>query len=121
MTLEQFDELNYVINDGQIISWNMTFETATKANSVNIIVSIRKMISKSKYQTCMLEIQLNEVQQIVVNSDCVDSGNFSDAIIVKLKNNTFYICFDPYDNSGIPHEDDNFKFISKALEILERF
>ncbi len=56
--------------------------------------------------------------EVGINED-MDSDYYSDIVLVKQENGTYYLSLDPYGNSGEPHEDDNLVIIANAFAIEE--
>lgn len=45
---------------------------------------------------------------------------YSDITLTELENGEYYLSIDPYDNTNVPNDKDNFVFKFKNLEISER-
>ncbi|MBC5773587.1 hypothetical protein H8S95_05885 [Pontibacter sp. KCTC 32443] len=110
---------NYVLGDGEIISieTNLNYQERNKsAATVDLI--IRKSVDKKKFEKCRVKLKFEQVIEVSINED-FGSVYYSDVVLVKQENGSYYLSLDPYGNSGKPHEDDNLIIIANAFAIEE--
>ncbi|MFD2515895.1 hypothetical protein ACFSRY_18635 [Pontibacter locisalis] len=110
---------NYVLGDGQIISIEASLNYQEKNKSTVIVeLIIRKSAGKKKFDKCRVKLQFKQVVEVGINED-MDSDYYSDIVLVKQENGTYYLFLDPYGNSGEPHEGDNLVTIANAFAFEE--
>lgn len=111
---------NYILNDGQIISLKVDLYYQEKSKSSAIVgLMVRKPTEKNLFVKCKIELQFEQVREVAINDD-FGSDYYSDLTLLKLDNGLYYLSLDPFGNTGMPHEKDNFVIISKALVIEEK-
>ena len=112
---------SYALNDGEICSLNFDANYATNNSSLRqaaLEVLIRKKSTSGKWVPCLLRIHLVGVQRIVINEDFALS-RYSDMVFKEVEKERYYISFDPYGNSGEPHENDNMVFVASSISVEE--
>ena len=120
MKMELEDSLsNYVLGDGQIISIeaNLNYQESSRSTATVELI-IRKLAGKKKLEKCRVKLQFEQVIEIGINED-LSSDYYSDIVLVKQENGSYYLPLDPYGNSGEPHEDDNLVIIANTFSIEE--
>lgn len=120
MKMELEDLLsNYVLGDGQIISIeaNLNYQESSRSTATVELI-IRKSAGKKKFEKCRVKLQFEQMIEIGINED-LSSDYYSDIVLVKQENGSYYLSLDPYGNSGEPHEDDNLVIIANAFAIEE--
>ena len=112
----------YSLSDGKIISFIIKYDN----NCVDIFLQIKRSILRNKYKPSKIKLIFEEVVRVDLVEDFSTGHDYSDCTLSQLENGNFYLengnfylSLDPYDNSGIPNVDDNFKVISKNLMIID--
>ena len=105
----------YSLSDGKIISFIIKYDN----NCVDIFLQIKRSILRNKYKPSKIKLIFEEVVRVDLVEDFSTGHDYSDCTLSQLENGKFYLSLDPYDNSGIPNVDDNFKVISKNLMIID--
>lgn len=110
---------NYVLGDGQIIYMeaNLNYQERSRSTATVELV-IRKSAGKKKLEKCRVKLQFEQVIEVGINED-LGSDYYSDIVLVKQENGSYYLSLDPYGNSGEPHEDDNLVIIANTFSIEE--
>lgn len=111
MTLEEIYQ-GYALNDGQIISFEMTYSVD---RTVTVVLQVRKHLPKQQYQPSRIIFVFQQVTELDVLEDFGTEGNYSDVILTRLDDNQFYLSLDPFDNTGEPSGNDNFVIKAKLL------
>jgi len=124
MTLEQFQIENYTLSDGEIMSIAIDYckqsETPYFApTSVRIELSISQAHGYRKYRKCRAVLTLTGISEIRIFDQQELNGLYSDITITILASGMYYIAFDPYDNSNVPNDEDNYVFIAQTIDIQE--
>jgi hypothetical protein len=114
MTLNQTFK-NYALNDGRIAKFDFDFNT----KELNIELEIRKRIIKEKFEPCKILLTFSNVKLLDILEDFPTDGQYSDITILEVEDNSIYASFDPYGNSGLPNEQDNWIIRAGSLSILE--
>ena len=114
MTLKEI-ESKFILNDGEIISCLMNFD---EIKFVSIILKVRENVG-GKISDLKLEFKFYEIIECEIFEN-VDSKYYSDITLLQTENQDYYLSLDPYDNSNVPNENDNFIVKSKNLEILRK-
>jgi hypothetical protein len=104
---------NYVLNDGETISFTVDFLDC----SCVVRMLIRKAIEKQRFQKCQIELLFRGVTNIDISEDFRTQGAYSDITFTKTDNGEFYLSLDPYGNANKPHENDNFIIVSSLLTV----
>ena len=122
MNLEQFHIENYTLSDGEILSYTIDYGKQSGApciapTSVRIELSITQTLKKRKYRKCRVVLTLTGIVEIRIFDQPDWNGLYSDITIVTLASGMYYLSFDPYDNSNIPKDEDNYVFITQAIDI----
>ena len=110
----------YALNDGEICSLKLDVDYAANNSSlrrVALAVMIRKK-AVHNWVPCLLKIHLAGVQKIVISED-FDLNRYSDIVFKEVEEGKYYVSFDPYGNSGEPHENDNLVFVASSVSIEE--
>lgn len=107
--------LNYILNDGQVVSANVDFG---EYPSATVILNGRKRTADKKIESKVIEIRLKGLVNFNISEDFT-SRYYSDITLTKLENGDFYLSLDPYDNTNRPNEQDNFVFRCKEIEIRD--
>ena len=114
MTLSQaFKE--YALNDGRITKFELDLET----KKLNLELEIRKQIIKQKFEPCKILLTFINVKLFDVLEDFPTNGQYSDITILEKEDEGVYASFDPFGNSGLPHEKDNWIIKAESLSITE--
>ena len=111
----------YALNDGEIYSLKLDTNYVANDSSLRqaaLEVLIRKKAADGKWAPCLLKIHLVGVQRVVINEDFV-LGRYSDVVFKEVEKGKYYLSFDPYGNSGEPHENDNLVFVASSVRIEE--
>lgn len=114
MTLNQIFK-DYALNDGRIAKFEFDFN----AKKINIELEIKKRIIKQKFEACKILLTFSNVKLFDIIEDFQTDGQYSDITILEKENESVYVSFDPYGNSGIPHEQDNWIIKADTLSIVE--
>ena len=109
MLLEEFKQ-KYILNDGQVLSLACDFSQ----RQVQLQLNIRKWNGK-KPEPSIVDILFTGVTEIDL-LDNFDVSSYSDVVFVKTEAGDYYASFDPFDNSGVPSENDN--FVIKSHEVV---
>ena len=112
MTLNQTFK-NYTLNDGRIAKFDFDFNT----KELNIELEIKKRIIKEKFEPCTILLTFSSLKLFDILEDFPTNGQYSDITI--LENEGVYASFDPFGNSGVPHEKDNWIIKAETLSIVE--
>jgi hypothetical protein len=118
MTLEEFFESKYILNDGEICSILIDYENSTNY-SVKIKLKLRKSLSSTKFEDTFCTLHFENIEQVDIFEDFGTGTNYSDITLIRLNNGNFYLSLDPYDNTNLPNEKDNFIVKSSSLTITE--
>lgn len=111
---------NYVLGDGQIASLKVNLSYQNRSDSVATIeLIVRKPAGNKRLENCRIELQFSQVNEVGINED-FGSPYYSDIVLVKQEDGSFYLSLDPYGNTGQPNEDDNLVIIAKSLIIEEK-
>ena len=111
----------YALNDGEICSLKLDVDYAANDSSLRQValeVLIRKEAAHDKWVPCLLKIHLTDVQRIIISED-FELSRYSDVVFKKIEEGRYYLAFDPYGNSGEPHENDNLVFIASSVNVEE--
>lgn len=111
MTLNEALKI-YALNDGQISHFEFDFRT----KKLNMKLLVRKHIAKQSFEPREVMLTFHDVKLFDIFEDFPTNGQYSDITIFENENDGVYASFDPYGNSGIAHEDDN--WIIKAEQII---
>ena len=103
----------YILNDGQVLNLNCDFSN----KQIEARLSVRKQNGKT-IDRCTIDIIFNEVYEIDL-LDNFDVASYSDIVLVKTNAEHFYASFDPYGNSGLPSDNDNFVIKSHKLSLID--
>lgn len=114
MTLNQTCK-DYLLNDGRIAKFEFDFNT----KKLNIQLEIRKRLIKQKFEACKILVTFSNVSFFDVFEDFPTDGRYSDITILENESDCVYVSFDPYGNSGIPNEKDNWIIKSDTVSIVE--
>jgi hypothetical protein len=110
---------NYYISDGQVISLKIDFNSDNNSlTSVTIVLKIWKNIGAKKTTETLLQLIFTDLTQLDIVEN-FDSTYYSDIKLTTLETDEYYLSLDPYDNSLIPNEKDNFKIKAKTIKITE--
>ena len=115
MTLEEIYQ-GYALNDGQIISFEMTYSIDS---TITIVLQVRKHQHKQQYEPSRITLMFQQVTEIDLLEDFTTQGNYSDVVLARLSDNQFYLSLDPFDNSGEPSDNDNFVIKAKQLSFID--
>jgi hypothetical protein len=111
MLFEEFKN-TYALSDGRILQMVCDFEQKI----VRLDLLAWKKTSK-KSVSC--QIQLNFVGTFELDLlETFDSG-YSDVTLSRLPNEGFYLSLDPFGNSDLPSDNDNFVIKSRELDFVE--
>src|ERR1700752_605509 len=100
---------NYLMNDGEVISFFLDFSGDRTAT---ISLKVRRCVKKEKFEMREVLLLFTGVSQIDISEDFRTNGGYSDFTFHKSEDG-YYVSFDPYDNAGVPNENDNFVIRSK--------
>jgi hypothetical protein len=104
----------YVLCDGQVVRLHCDFEQG----SVLVRLAIRRREGKRSFP-CIIELLFLEVSEL----DLLDTFGFehySDVVFVRTSTGQFYASFDPYGNSGLPGNNDNFVIRSERVQLIDK-
>ena len=113
MTLKEITDI-YILCDGEIISCNINFDGEPFAT---LILKIREKLEK-KMNYVLLQFQITGLSKCEIYED-FKTQYYSDITLIELENGEFYLSLDPYDNSNIPDERDNFIICGKTFSVKE--
>lgn len=105
----------YALNDGKIT--HLEFDFLKK--ELNLKIHARKRILKQKYESCLLLLKFVDVKLFDLFEDFPTDGQYSDITLFKKPNEDIYASFDPYGNTGLAHEKDNWIIKSETLSVTE--
>jgi hypothetical protein len=118
MTFDDF-ESQYSLPDGEVISLHIDYcSDNNDKNSVLLTLKVKRILTKNKRENCILKLMFQDNLQINIYENFGTGSDLSDITLVKLENGCFYLSLDPYDNSGLPNNKDNFTIQSKNLTII---
>jgi hypothetical protein len=106
---------NYALCDGKIYHFEFSFDK----KELSVDLQVGKSISKNQYQDCKIRLTFIEVLEFNIFEDFPANGQYSDITLTTLDSDQLYVSFDPYGNSGRPHEDDDWIIKSKSVKIIE--
>ena len=107
-----FDD--FIFSDGQVLSVVCNF-----ANSIiEVKLQVRKRVAK-QIVPCMVCLRFEMVARLDLQESFPTSGDYSDIVLMKQSETRFYASFDPFGNSGEPHERDNFVIEAANCKIEE--
>jgi hypothetical protein len=112
LLFEEFRK-KYILSDGQVLSMTVEFEQ----KKIGLRLNAQKFVGK-KTERCEIVLHLYDVFEL----DLVETLDFewhSDVVFVQLEGGEDYVSFDPYGNSGLPHESDNFIVKCKGVEVFD--
>ena len=113
--------VGYALNDGEICSLKLDVNYTVNNSSSRqaaLEVLIRKEAADGKWVPCLLKIQLTGVLRIVISED-FELSRYSDLVFKEVGEEEYYLSFDPYGNSGEPHENDNLVFVANSVSVEE--
>lgn len=113
MLLEDLKE-RYILNDGQVL--NLICDFANK--QIEVRLSVRKQNGKA-IDSCTIGMIFKDAFEIDL-LDNFDVDSYSDIVFVKTDTEYFYASFDPYGNSGLPNDKDNFVIKSRGLKLIDQ-
>lgn len=124
MTLEQFQIENYTLSDGEIMSIAIDYCKQAEAphfapTSARVELSISQALGYRKYRKCKAVLTLAGISEIRIFDQQELNGLYSDITITMLASGMVYLAFDPYGNSNIPNDEDNYVFIAQTIDIQE--
>jgi len=114
MTLNEALKI-YALNDGQISQFEFDF----RSKKLNIKLLVRKHITKQSFEPCEMMLTFHDVKLFDIFEDFPTYGQYSDITIFENETDGVYVSFDPYRNSGIAHEDDNWIIKAEQITINE--
>ncbi|MDP3930388.1 MAG: hypothetical protein Q8R57_15315 [Bacteroidota bacterium] len=118
MTINEINS-NYFIADGQLISIKIDYNSDINSlTSATVVIKIRKKIGTKKTMEAILQLFFTELILIDI-IESFDSTFYSDIKLLLLDNGEYYLSLDPFDNSEIPNNNDNFKIKARTLNITE--
>ncbi|RAK68232.1 hypothetical protein [Hymenobacter edaphi] len=110
----------YALNDGEIRAVELSLRYGgSAASNASVQLRVRKLISKNKYESCLLTLELSGVTKALIDEDFTTGVYYSDIVLTELSNGLFYLSLDPFGNSGKPHEKDNLVLVAQRLTIHE--
>ena len=93
--------------------------TISETKELNIELEIRKRTIKQKFEVCKILLTFSNVKLFDILEDFPTDGQYSDITILENESSGVYVSFDPYGNSGIPNEKDNWIIKSDTLSMVE--
>lgn len=111
-----FEEItfeNFALSDGKLVS----FFCNHISREIELRLDVRKSMGR-KVVPCSVSIRFSDVVEYFV-SEKFTSGYYSDIILVRESNGLIYASFDPFDNSGVPNEEDNFIIRASSCSITQ--
>ncbi|MBC6697988.1 hypothetical protein [Hymenobacter sp. BT190] len=112
----------YAFADGNVTTFKLEYEP----RRFSIGLDIKKFKGKQKFEPCTIELVFSGTTELYIFEDFPTSGGYTDITFVKLDTGEFYLTLDPYGNSGVPHDEDNFvmkaetlMFVNEAGEVNE--
>lgn len=113
---------NYILVDGEIIMLSLGLEYQFVSNSpirqATIQLAVRKRLSPTKWVPCQVQLQFQQLRKIDISED-FSSASYSDFVLMRLPDKTWYLSLDPYGNAGEPHEQDNLVVVAESLAVKE--
>ncbi len=106
---------DYILNDGQVVSADIEFG---EVPSATITLKARKRNRNKVIEERIVKLRLTHLTHVDIVDDFT-SKYYSDITVTRLENGDYYVALDPYDNSNVPKEQDNFVFKGKILELRE--
>lgn len=104
---------NYALNDGEIL-W---FKLDLSQQTCTLRLNVREYAETRKLKEFIIDLNFTEVSSIEISEDFRTYGRYSDVTFSKTNDGSFYLSLDPYGNTGIPDEKDNFVIIAKYLVV----
>ncbi len=102
----------YFLSDGQVLGMSVDFEQ----KQISLRLNAQRLIGK-KTERCEITLHLHEAFEIdLVNT--IDMEWHTDVVFARLESKDYYLSFDPFGNSGLPNESDNFVIKCKEVEFL---
>lgn len=114
MNLEEISN-RYVLSDGQVLSFQVSYEICI----ITINLKVRRNSKKNNFESCIIKLEFKDAIEFNIFEDFGTSTNYSDITFNVLDNGIYYISLDPFDNSGIPNNKDNFVIKSKSLTLID--
>jgi len=105
---------NLILSDGQVLSVVCHFADS----AIEVKLQVRKKLAK-QIVPCVVCLRFEKVTEFDVLEDFGTSGNYSDVVLVRQSDTQFYASFDPFGNSGVPDERDNFVIKAANCKIEE--
>lgn len=113
MTIEELLK-KYALCDGLLLSFGFEYHSGI----FNVKVRIRKCIAKNKYEKITATLEFKGVKELDLYEDFPTNGGWTNITLARLDNSEIYLSFDPYDNTGLPHERDNWTIKAKSLHFI---
>ena len=111
MLFEEF-RTKYLLSDGQVLGMSVDFEQKQISLRLNA-----RVLNGKKAERCEIKLHLNESFELDL-VDTLDMEWHSDMVFIRLENGEFYLSFDPFGNSGLPNDSDNFVIKCKGVELF---
>ncbi len=112
MTLNEALKI-HALNDGQISHFEFDF----RSKKLNMKLLVRKHIANQSFEPREVILTFHDVKLFDMFEDFPTNGQYSDITI--FENDGVYVSFDPYGNSGIAHEGDNWIIKADQITICE--
>ena len=105
----------YILCDGVI----RTIHLDVINKVVKVQLAVRRYLSKKKWEACIIELELGGVTEVYLLEDFPTGGGYTHITITPLDRGQLYLSFDPFGNTGKPHEKDNWIIRASSLRVQE--
>jgi hypothetical protein len=105
----------YFLSDGVVL--NIAIDHAT--GTVSLVLAVRKRLNRNKSMPSRLLITFSDVTTIYINDELCTGGQFSDCTFTSIQSGGIYFSIDPYDNSNLPNNEDNWIIKASFFTVKE--
>lgn len=112
--------VNYVFTDGEIISFNVNYQTPVGrefTTSATVTIKAKRALTNNKFEYCFMEMTFHSVSSFHITESFRRETGFSEITLKKLDNGNFYVSLHPFNNLNEPHELDNFVIQAESFTI----
>jgi hypothetical protein len=105
----------FALSDGYVLGLDLDYPS----KSISIRFKGRRMMKQNKFDWVTGTLQFSGVTALDVYEDFPTDGGCTDVTLTRTDDNDFYLSLDPYGNSGLPHEQDNWIVKAAALTFID--
>jgi hypothetical protein len=114
MSLDELFSI-FPLSDGNILGFDFDYSTRT----LRLRFQGTKQVAQNRHKISVAVLEFGGLIVMDLFEDFSTDGGCTDVTLAKTDNSEYYLSLDPYGNTGMPHERDNWIIRAESLTFID--